>query len=93
MKTIARLLVIASLFLCGCSTISNIKIPPGSLTAWHHIGNYGPYSDNVTVTNVTKLSDGTFVLGEYDGQISWLGFGPHDIISGLHIDGTGQIIK
>ncbi len=86
MKT---LLALACLALCGCA--SNIKIPPGSLTSWHHVANYGPWQSRVTLTNVQKLSDGTFVIGEYDGQASWLGFGPHDIIEGLHIDGTGQV--
>ena len=83
------LLLIPVLLISGCSTLNSIKVPPGSLTSWHHLGNFGPWQSNVSVTDVTKLTDGTFVLGHYDGSAGWLGFGEHDIIDGLHIDGGG----
>jgi len=82
------LLLLLALALSGCAT--SIKVPPGSLTSWHHIGNFGPWQTSVTVQDVTKLPDGTFVLGHYDGTAGWLGFGMHDIIDGLHIDGNGN---
>lgn len=90
MKTI---LLLPALCLAGCASAPKIAVPPGSLTAWHHIGNYGPFQTNVTVTEAQKLPDGTFVLGHYDGLAQWMGFGPHDIIDGLHIDGTGAPVK
>ena len=83
-------ILLLALTLSGCSTLSSIRVPPGSLASWHHIGNYGPVQSSVTVTDITKLNDGTFVLGHYDGFISYLGFGPHDIIEQLHIDGSGN---
>jgi hypothetical protein len=82
-------ILLLALTLSGCSTLSSIKVPPGSLTSWHHLGNFGPWQSNVSVTDVTKLTDGTFILGHYDGSAGWLGFGEHDIIDGLHIDGSG----
>lgn len=88
MKKFLPLLLLA-LLSAGCSTLSKIQVPPGSLTSWHHIGNYGPFRTDVTIQDVTKLPDGSFVLGHYEGEATWMGFGPHDIIDGLHIDGSG----
>lgn len=77
--------------LTGCA--SKIQVPPGALTSWHHIGSYGPFlSDDIAVQDVTKNADGTFTVGHYEGKLTIMGFGPHDIIDGLRIDGTGNIV-
>lgn len=94
MKTAILLPIFGILALLnGCTSIANLKVPPGSLTSWHHIGNYGPFRTDVTIQDVTKLPDGSFVLGHYEGEATWMGFGPHDIIDGLHIDGSGTPVS
>lgn len=84
-------LVALSVALAGCVG-PNIKVPPGSLAEWVHTDSYGPWQDQVTVTDVTRQADGTFILGHYDGHANFLGFGIHDTITALHIDGTGNLV-
>lgn len=97
MKNVLKTLLVAiagialGFALTGCAT--KIAVPPGSLTSWHHIGSYGPFlSDDVAVQDVTKNPDGSFTVGHYEGKLTIMGFGPHDIIDGLHIDASGTLV-
>ena len=76
------------LLLSGC--LSSIKVPPGSCATFTEVDNYGPVAVKVMIMGVAKQTNGTFTLAHYDGQVSYLGFGPHTIIEGLTIDAQGN---
>lgn len=88
MKKLLLPLLLLPLLLSGC--LSGIKVPPGSCATFTEVDNYGPVSVSVKIIGVSKQTDGTFNLAHYDGQVSYLGFGPHTIIEGLTIDSAGN---
>ena len=89
MKTKILAPLFLTLLLAGCA-VPKITVPPGSLANWTHNDSYGPWQDSVRLSGVTKNVDGTFTVANYDGQAAFVGFGVHDVITGLVIDGAGQ---
>ena len=74
-----------ALLFAGCSTLQNI--PTGACTRWEHTGNYGPvFQSHLVFAGVEKTADGGLKVAQYDGTITYMGFGPHDMIEGLVIE-------
>lgn len=69
----------------GCTAIT--AVPPGGCLYFEHVGNYGPFlQTHVIAHNTVKNEDGSLTVGDYTGMVQVLGYGPHDVIQGLHVD-------
>ena len=62
------------------------RLPNGQLSSFTESDNYGPVSAKFIFIGISNPIGGPVTVEHFDGQISYLGFGPHTVIEHLVID-------